>query len=75
MAALALATGCADDYTVEDTRFGEAVRYTVALQTADPHRGARGLDGEKAEAGMRFYKEFEKIDRAQDTTINFFGER
>lgn len=75
LVALIMTAGCARDYTLEDGRYGEAVRYTIAVQTADPHRGARGLDGEKAEASMRHYKEFEKIDRTQTTSINFFGGR
>lgn len=68
--------GCASDwdYSVEDPNFGEAVRYTVALQTADPNTGARGLHGEKAEAVMRGYKEFQKIDPPDPITEISIGQ-
>jgi hypothetical protein len=61
-------TSCASNYSIEDPDFGSSVRYTIALQTESSRPGF-GLDGEQAEAAMRTYKEFEKIDKNEVRTL------
>ena len=56
-ASLLLLTACATDPEPDNIRFGESVRHMIALQTTSPNAGARGLDGEKAEAALRAYRE------------------
>jgi hypothetical protein len=48
--------GCALDDGPVDTGFGDSVRRTIALQSAEPDRGARGMDGDKAETAIRAYR-------------------
>lgn len=53
----ALAAGCAsDDERFETADFGNAVRETIALQTANPGSTGTGLDGVKAAAVMEAYR-------------------
>jgi hypothetical protein len=62
--------GCAGNQLAEDPNFGEAVRYTIALQTADADRDALPLDGVKAEEGMLNYRRFNKIDKPEAIRFN-----
>ena len=56
--AVALLLGaCATEPEPDNLVFGESVRHMIALQTADPDAGARGLDGERAEAALRAYRQ------------------
>ncbi|MEA3274172.1 MAG: hypothetical protein U9Q81_02525 [Pseudomonadota bacterium] len=52
-----LLCGCATEEGVVQEHFGESVRHMIAMQTTDPGHGAAGLEGEKAEAVMRAYRE------------------
>lgn len=52
-----LAGGCASDYRLEDPELGSAVRHQIAIQTAEPERGAPGLWGQKAETALKAYRE------------------
>ncbi len=74
---LSLPTGCADDEQLADPHFGDSVRRMIAVQTADPNRGARGMDGIKAEQALEAYRE-EKADRAAvgnvPLTLTFGGQ-
>lgn len=50
-------SGCATEPDItQDPRFGESVRHTMALQTADAARQGTGLDGERARATLRAYR-------------------
>ena len=51
-----LIVACAAYQEPDNIRFGESVRDMIALQTADPDAGARGLDGEKAERAFSLYR-------------------
>jgi hypothetical protein len=53
-----LLLGCATEPDItQDPDFGQSVRNMIALQTADPWSGGTGLDGEKATATLRAYRE------------------
>ncbi len=53
-----LVLGCATEPDItQDPDFGQSVRHMIALQTADPWSGGTGLDGAKAAATLRVYRE------------------
>ncbi len=53
-----LLLGCATEPDItQDPDFGQSVRHMIALQTADPWSGGTGLDGAKATATLRVYRE------------------
>ena len=54
---VALSTGCESDQERADGyRFGDAVRNTVALQTASPTTTGPGLDAVKAQRTLGVYR-------------------
>lgn len=58
--------GCATEPDItQDPDFGQSVRHMIALQTADPWTGGTGLDGEKATATLRAYRE--QVAKPQQT--------
>jgi hypothetical protein len=58
LACSTLLLGCATEPDItQDPDFGQSVRHMIALQTADPWSGGTGLDGEKATATLRVYRE------------------
>ena len=69
LSAVSLLIGaCATEPELDNLVFGDSVRHMIALQTADPNAGASGLDGERAEAALRAYRqdvgEPEKVQKA-----------
>ncbi|SDX44513.1 hypothetical protein [Thiocapsa roseopersicina] len=61
-----LMLGCATEPDItQDPDFGQSVRHMIALQTADPWSGGTGLDGEKATATLRVYRE--QVAEPQET--------
>ncbi len=68
----ALVAGCAsDEERTANATFGESVRHTIALQTANPRSPGTGLDGVKSEAALQAYrKEVGKYSEVkQESTI------
>jgi len=65
-----LLAGCASDYSVEDPNFGASVRQMIVVQTTDPARNARGLDGYKAGAALKSYREGSQDAQQQSQTIS-----
>jgi hypothetical protein len=66
-------SGCSDSYAVRNANFGDSVRYTIALQTADPNRDSPSLDGVKGEQAMVNYRTFEPIQRPEPVDLNTTG--
>lgn len=62
---------CALDDDPRNADFGQSVRRTVALQTAEPNRGARGMDGDKAAATIRSYRD--RGDAGEDAGVSGIG--
>jgi hypothetical protein len=55
----ALGAGCANDQEERwaNAGFGDSVRHTIALQTEYADSRGTGLDGQKAEAVLKAYRE------------------
>jgi len=73
-----LVTGCAsDNLNHADQNYGNSVRSMIALQTAQPARGATGLDGEKAAKALEAYRKDvakpEEVDQEQLTAVTGVG--
>ena len=50
--------GCATEPDItDDLDFGQSVRQMIAIQTGDPWAGGTGLDGQKAAAVLKTYRE------------------
>ncbi len=50
--------GCATEPDItQDPDFGQSVRHTIALQTANPGASAPGMDAEKAATVLRTYRQ------------------
>ena len=51
-------TGCAmiEPDITQDPDFGQSVRHTIALQTADPWASAPGMDAQKASTVLSTYR-------------------
>ena len=56
-AVVVLLAGCAgDEERAANATFGESVRHTIALQTANPGAAGTGLDAVKAAAALEAYR-------------------
>jgi hypothetical protein len=65
-------SGCVTEPDItQDPDFGQSVRQTIAIQTADPWAGAPGLDGQKASAVLRTYRQQVADPRAVEREIEF----
>ena len=50
--------GCVTEPDItDDPDFGQSVRQMIAIQTGDPWAGGTGLDGQKAAAALKTYRE------------------
>ena len=73
LVAILIFTGCTSNDTTEE-KFGDSVRHTIALQTANPRSQGIGMDGPKAALALQKYQrdvgDPKKIDQQEIAPVS-----